>query len=280
MKHPLHKFGGDGHILHIAVANGFPPQVYLPLLRPFMEAHTVVSLPPRALWPDETPPAELVEWDKTLAVDLLDGLREHQLNDVIGVGHSFGAIATILAALKEPTRFKALILLDPTILPKLYLWGIRFARFVGTDRGFALAQRAERRRDAFDSVDAAYEYFKSKSLFADWPDETIRLYAETCQPTINGSVRLAWPPAWEAYYFRTIYTGIWGTLEKLKGLLPILLIRGGESNTLQAQSAARIRRILPTIDYQEVEGHGHLFPLSAPEVTSHLMSEWLDGLIG
>lgn len=115
--YPLIELGGDGSVLHLAVANGFPPQTYLPLLRPLMTRHRAVCLLPRALWPAEPVPETLHDWD-SLAVDILAGLRQHNLTDVIAVGHSFGAVASILACLREPNRFRALVLLDPTILPE------------------------------------------------------------------------------------------------------------------------------------------------------------------
>lgn len=42
---PLYHLGGQGTPLHLAVANGFPPAVYQPLLTPFTEMYRVVSLP-------------------------------------------------------------------------------------------------------------------------------------------------------------------------------------------------------------------------------------------
>ena len=53
MPQPLYDFGGekDAPPTHIAVANGFPPETYIPLVRPLLEDYHVVSLPPRAMWP-------------------------------------------------------------------------------------------------------------------------------------------------------------------------------------------------------------------------------------
>ena len=89
---------------------------------------------------------------------------------------------------------------------------------------------------------------------------------------------LAWPREWEAYYFRTLYTGTWRELPKLRGKVPVLTIRGQRSNTLFPKAAARMRRILPQMDYAEIAGHGHLFPQSAPDQTRQVITEWLAGL--
>ncbi|MBC8099152.1 MAG: alpha/beta hydrolase, partial [Armatimonadetes bacterium] len=108
---PIYEFGGSGQIINLAVANGFPPATYQPLFQPLIAAYRVLAMLPRALWQPSTPPTELLSWKITLAPDLLNGFHEHDLHDVIAVGHSFGAIASLLAVIQAPSRFKALILL-------------------------------------------------------------------------------------------------------------------------------------------------------------------------
>src|SRR5258705_1942545 len=132
MPQPLIELGGDRTnpaVIHLAPANGFVPQTYLPLLRPFMDTYRVVSLPPRALWGDGQPPpvAAATDWTE-LADDLQAGMAQFALENVIAIGHSFGGIASILAALQEPQRFRALILLDPTILNTQVIEMMKIAR--------------------------------------------------------------------------------------------------------------------------------------------------------
>ncbi|MBI5671061.1 MAG: alpha/beta hydrolase [Chloroflexi bacterium] len=276
MSYPLYDFGGSGPVLHVAVANGFPPQVYAPLLEPLTRRYHVVCLLPRALWPGEAPPETLRDW-RTLSDDLLAGMARHRLTDVIAVGHSFGGVASLLAALAEPVRFRALCLLDPTILPPHAMQAMAAMQAGGTVGDFPLVQGALRRRRTFDSVDAAYAYFKSRTLFADWPDATVRLYAEHgTRPARQGGVELVWPPEWEAYYFSTLYTGTWDDLPRLRGLLPLLIVRGENSDTLLPEAAGQIRRLLPDAVYAEIAGHGHLFPQTAPDETRRVIEAWLE----
>lgn len=272
----LYDFGGSGGVIHLAPANGFPPQTYLLMLRPFLGDHRVVCLPPRALWPGEQPPETRRRWD-WLAEDLLDGLRDHDLRDVIAIGHSFGGVASLLAAIREPERFRALCLLDVTIFPPEWMAAMAQAQADGSIQDFPLAAGARRRRRQFESVEAAYYYFKTRPLFSTWPDETIRLYAESGTRQISGGegVELAWSPEWEAYYFMTAYTDTWDAIPRLRGKLPILTIRGGNSDTLAPEAVERMQTLLPEMAYAEVPGHGHLFPQSAPEQTAALIGEWL-----
>jgi pimeloyl-ACP methyl ester carboxylesterase len=276
---PIHEFGGSGQVVHLAVANGFPPQTYTPMLRPFFESYKVVSLPPRALWPGEQPPAQLRQWD-AVADDLLTGLYAHDLYDVIAIGHSFGGIASMLAAITEPERFRALVLLDPTVIPQTWIEGFAAMQADGSIVDFPLVQGARRRRRSFESANTAYDYFKSRPLFGDWPDETVRLYADSgTRPAAGGQdVELAWSPEWEAYYFAAGYTGTWQVIPKLRGHLPILAIRGGTSDTFQPQAVEPMRAMLPEMAYAEVPGHGHLFPHSAPAETARIILDWLQTL--
>jgi pimeloyl-ACP methyl ester carboxylesterase len=276
MPQPLYTFGGEGPIMHIAVANGFPPQTYAPLLQPFTARYRVVCLPPRALWPDNPPAPEQPGSWRSVADDLLDGLRQYDLTGVIAVGHSFGGIASMLVALDEPERFRALIMLDPTIPKPEWLDMIRVVQETGQTEMIPQVQTARRRRRNFDSVDDAYSYFKSKPLFADWPDETIRRYAESMTRPSGSGLELAWTPEWEAHYYRSIYTAIWETLPQLDGLFPILIIRGSATDTFADESVQRVKSILPEAAFVDIPGHGHLFPKSAPDETRRIIELWLE----
>ena len=280
MPQPLIELGGraDAPILHIAVANGFPPQTYIPLLRHFFDDYRVVSLPPRALWGDGSPPpvSDGGDW-RTIADDLLAGLAQYDLRDVLMVGHSFGGVASILASLQDASRMKAMILLDPTILiPELMLM-LDQARQRGMAENAPMAQAARKRRNLFDSVDEAFDRFRDKELFAQWSDATLRLYVQHgTMPDPDGEGRiLSWSPAWESYYFSTAYTAIWDELPAFAGVLPTLFVNGSESDTFIPRSARKVAELVPGADYATVEEHGHLFPQSAPDETAQLMQSWL-----
>jgi pimeloyl-ACP methyl ester carboxylesterase len=271
--------GPDGHnsIVHLAIANGFPPDTYRPFLRA-LGGYRALAVLPRALWHNGVRPESAVSW-QVMADDLLAGLRAHDMTNVIAVGHSMGGVASMLAAIAEPSRFRALVLLDPTIFPADLLRVIRWAGRFGLANRFPLVQRALRRRRSFASVDAAHEYFRTRPLFANWPPETVRLYAESnTRPAHGGGVDLAWMPEWEAQYYRTIYLTPWRAVRRLQGLLPVLVIRGEHTDTFLERSADRFRRLVPDATLIDLPGHGHLFPHSAPQDTARLVGDWLGTL--
>ncbi len=284
MPQPLIDLGGDPQqpTLHLALANGFVPQTYLPLLRPLRDEYHAVCLLPRALWGAGDPPPVTPEqtW-QVLADDLVAGFAQYDLQDVIAIGHSFGGIASLLAVLKDPSRFKALILLDPTILSAEICEQMRAAQAWGTADQHPLAQLALRRRAHFASVENAYERFRGKRLFADWPDEAVRLYAQHgTQPCADGDGRcLTWSPAWEAFYFMTGYVDIWQDVPRLADVdVPMLFLAGAESDTYLPASAAKVRDLVPNATHMSIAGYGHLFPQAAPEQTASVIQTWLQQL--
>jgi pimeloyl-ACP methyl ester carboxylesterase len=276
MNPPLIDLGGQGALLHIAVANGFPPQTYLPLIQALGTSYRAISLPPRALWPHTHPPGQLEDWE-VLADDLLHGLRTHHLRDVVAIGHSFGGVASLLAVLEEPERFCALCLLDPAIFPPQVLEAIASVRQPDNVEWSPLSRRALLRRAHFPDYESAYSYWRQKELFRTWPEESFRLYVEHgTHPAAEGGLTLTWSPQWEAYYFATIHTRIWSILPQLADKLPVLLLYGAESDVMTAETVQRMHTLIPQLSSIRMEGQGHLFPQTAPHEAAHHLHTWLE----
>jgi pimeloyl-ACP methyl ester carboxylesterase len=275
MLHRPYEFGGEGSPVHFAVANGFPPATYTPLLQPLTASHRVVSFPPRPLWQPVPPVTSITTW-ADMAHDYLNALEAHALTDVIGIGHSYGAVATILMALERPQRFRAVVLLDPAIFPRSALRMVQLMNALGRDSRLPLVQKARMRRAQFDTAQDAFAYWRPKPLFTRWTDEQLWRYVNVALiPNPDGGLMLAWSPEWEAWAFRTLYTHSWRKLSALHRTgLPTLLIRGIHSNTFFARTARGVRRVLPRAHYVEVDGD-HLFPLSMPETTHPIIADWL-----
>lgn len=278
MPQTLLELGGPAAaaLLHIAPANSFPPQTYEPMLRSLTDRYRAISFPPRALWGDQEPPRELRGWD-VLADDLLRAFDRWKMKDLILIGHSFGAIASMLAAIKAPERFQALVMLDPAILPRERLDWLKKATEDNALDETPLVRGALRRRRVFESRDQAFARFRNRPQFADWSDEALRLYVDhgIRERSNSAGYELAWPVEWEVYYYSTIYQQIWEDLPRLEGLLPVLIIRGGASDTFDELSQEAVQRLAPSATMRVIPEHGHLFPQSAPEETGALIRSWL-----
>lgn len=279
--HVRHDFGGHGPPLHLAVANGFPPPTYAPFVSPLLRDFRAFSLPPRALWPGiGAPPTRPGTWI-TLAEDLLAGWGSMRLGGLVGVGHSYGGVASLLAAVRAPALFRALVLLDPTIYPPAMMAELVELRRRGEPARFALVEGARRRRSRFASVDEAYAFWRERPLFRRWPDATLRLYAESMtRPAVDGDgVELSWSGEWEAHYYESFYAETWAEAARLSPAIPLLVIAGEESTTLLPEAVAEMRRVWPWATIRTVPGHGHLFPQEMGPAAGELVRAWLGKVV-
>lgn len=280
MQQILVEFGGHGPTLNLAIANGFPPLTYWPLLEPLMDRVHAVSLLPRPLWPDPPPAPADEAWPDTwheVAQDIVDGIEHYQLGPVIGVGHSIGGSATLMAAARRPDLFSALILLDPAIFDPDWFAAIDAGRAAGHLARTPISEGARKRRTAFPTRQDAFDYWRTRPLFSDWSDEALWLYTESSTVPSGDGFVLAWDVGWEAHYFESIYTGTYALLQEMAPRLPILIVRGGLSDTFNARAAAHVRRIAPDVHYAEVAEGGHLFPQSHPAQAADIIGPWLTG---
>jgi pimeloyl-ACP methyl ester carboxylesterase len=272
--------GGSGPVLHWAPANGFPLATYRPLIDGLANRYRSVTIPPRALWPDIGPPPEGPGSWWELAEDLVRGLQQHLAEPVVAIGHSSGGVASLLATLLDRSRFRALVLLDPTILAPAIMDQFRRAKATGWKAAaHPIAARARERRSQFGSHAEAFAFWRDKALFRDWSDDALRLYVGgILRPLPHRGFTLTWSGAWEAYYFESIETGIWEDLSRLDPSLPILAVGGASSDVFGRESMARFRERVPWATIATVEG-GHLFPQTSPQATFRILEAWLNRLV-
>jgi len=281
--HQLIELGGpaDGRPLLLAPANSFPVASYAPVWEPFLDRYRVLGLALAGVWPNPAaPPTAPASW-VNLGESIAATIARYDLEDVIAVGHSFGAVASLVAVARHPDRFRALCLLDPTMVLADDLHRVFFFD-AGGERQHRLAVRARERRTEFGSEGEAYESWRTKPLFQDWSDETLRRFVRTAlRPVGNGAgFTLAWPAEWEAHYYEGFHEESWAELERLDPAVPVLVVRGEKTDAFTARAAARFRAIRPSATMVEVTGFGHLFPQTAPEETARVVQAWLEDVGG
>jgi pimeloyl-ACP methyl ester carboxylesterase len=268
----LRDFGGQGTLLHLAHANGFPPGTYRPLIDHLRDHHQVVALSSRPLWP-RSRPENAPSWHP-LADDLIRGLDTLGMRGVFGVGHSIGGVLTMWAAVRRPDLFRAVVLIDPVILPPVTLALLRLMRAVGLEGHQPLVRGALRRRHIWPNRQACFEHYRGKEFFSRWSDDSLWAYVEAgTQPTSNGKVELTYPPKWEAHIFATSPTDVWQAVPKLQ--VPTLVIRGRETNTFRAASQRRFARLAPEARFTVIPEAGHLVPMERPEETAVAIRRFL-----
>lgn len=268
-------FGGNGLPLHFLHANGYPPGCYKPLLELLKTEYRVFGMHLRPLW-NGSKPQEIQTWHP-LSDDLLGFLAEHETEPVIGVGHSIGAVVTLRAALHDPRKFRALVLIDPVLFvpPLLAMWAVLRAVGLG-DRLHPLIRAAQKRRRTFDDLEIVFRGYRTRPVFRYMNDESLRAYiAGITRPSANGGYELVYSPEWEAQIYRTGLHDfdIWRDLPKLE--TPTLFIRGGETDTFLENAARLVKKKQPKVRVEALEKSTHLLPLERPKEVFDIMQSFL-----
>jgi pimeloyl-ACP methyl ester carboxylesterase len=192
----------------------------------------------------------------------------------VGVGHSLGGVLTLWAALARPSLFRAVVLVEPVILPPAWLWYLRLLRFLGLAARQPLVQSALHRRRVWPSRQDCFAHLREKSVFARWSNDALWDYVKsgTC-PREDGSVELCYPPEWEAHIFATAPVDVWRDPHRLR--VPALILRGEHSQTFMPAAQARLARRLPQSKSISIPDAGHLVPMERPADTARLIREYL-----
>ncbi|MFN2328429.1 MAG: alpha/beta fold hydrolase [Chromatocurvus sp.] len=262
-------FGGSGNPLVFAHANGYPPGSYRQLLQPLSEHYSVSAVRHRPLWGDPHPPLRL-RW-QLFASDLIDALKAHHDAPIWLLGHSLGAVVGLLAAAREPALFRGLVLLDPVFLPTRFVVGVALTPRSRL-RQMPMIRRALARPDQFPDAQAAFDFYRGKRAFANFSDDALSDYVgASTAPANDAGIKLVFPPAWEAGIYGSA-PWVWPTLKRVS--LPVLGLRGSDSQTLSAAAFRRWGRVQPQAELHTVPG-GHLFPLEHPRSTAEQILRYL-----
>jgi pimeloyl-ACP methyl ester carboxylesterase len=230
----------------------------------------------RPLWKDANP-KEIQTW-KPFSDDLLQFLTLNAPGPVIGIGHSIGAVVTLRAALREPHRFRALVLIDPVLFVPGFLLRWHMVRMLGLgDRLHPLIPGAKKRRRTFDDLERLFQRYRSRSIFRYMSDENLRIFIEgITRPRADGGYELVYSPDWEAQVYRTGMHDfdIWHELPRLD--VPALFLRGAETDTFLEDAAKLVKRKQPKVRIETLEKSTHILPLERPQEVFDRMQLFLN----
>jgi len=281
----------EGPLLTIIHANGYPLQAYQSLLKPLINKYQVVGYSLKPFWPG-TDPTALKDW-RDFRDDYLKFLerfiKEYQAssgadqknNAIFAVGHSVGAMTSLLAAIQRPELFQALILIEPVLFPPWRGWIMRLISHFGfISRLHPLIRRTLRRKRYFQDQETMFANYRSKPIFNRFSDQVLMSYVRgISRENPDGSVELSYSPEWEARIYETSGIAdqvVWRNLDKVT--CPVLVIRGSDTDTLKEWIFDQMVKILPAGVGATLSGAGHLVPLEKPEQISELITEFLDSI--
>lgn len=268
-------WGGSGPLLHIAHATGFCASVYTPIAEELKRHARVVGMDARGHGETSAPadPAALRDWD--VFVDDMNFLFSSLAEPVIAVGHSLGGVVSMMLAVKRPELIKALVLIDPTILPYSWMWWWFLAKKFGVSHRAPIARQALRRRRVWTDKETILSTYRRKKVFQQWSDGALEAYIEGgVRPSRNhpGEVELCCDPQWESRVFSTCPHDAWSYVSRVK--CPILLIYGKESDTFLPKSVRRFARNAPHATIRPIDA-SHLVPMERPGVCTAAIVEFL-----
>jgi len=240
-------------------ANGFNAQTYRALLEPLgaqwrilapdLRGHGFTDLP--------TAPENRANWND-MRGDLAALLNALEGPPVVLAGHSMGGTLAMLAAAQAPHRVRAVMMLDPVILPRSAAAAMRIPGGWKLARRHPWAVAALKRRRRFPSLEAAFQSYQGRGSFGAWPEAVLRDYvAGGFRRTADGGVELACAPEWESSNYSAQGNDAWGALKRLDR--PVHILKAGQGSTcaVTLEDAAR----LPSLTVETLDGGTHFFPM-------------------
>lgn len=255
----------------LAHANGFCAAVFAPLVES-LGAHRCISYDARAHGRSSRGSADMA-WeghrDDVLAVHDSFALRRP-----VGVGHSMGGAALLLAEQLRPGTFAALWLYEPIVFP---------GEFTGVDEN-PLERKALRRRRRFASRQDAFANFAAKPPLSELSARCLAAYVTYGFRAVDdcdepGGIVLACTPEDEAAGYRMgPRHGAWDHLGEVR--CPVVVLRGRDDATGPAAIATAIAAAMPAA---RLEGHddlGHFGPLADPVAMARSVEDLIGSALG
>lgn len=258
-------------LIHFLHGNGFCGGVYWPMLRHFLPQYGLMTHDIEGHGDSDNPPrfsgveAIIRRIPQVMADQGLPG------QPLIGMGHSFGGALTLRVAADNPGLFKALVLLDPIVMPPPFFIGVHIAAALGRH---PLANASRRRREAWASRAEVADRLRGRGTYKGWTPEALHCFVEYATHDEGGKRVLSCPRELEAEIFER---PVWPWAAFRKAQLPILFLRGEQSFPFFSRAEKMARKANPRLVVKTLPG-GHCFMQENPEATYQVVAEFLASL--
>ncbi len=248
-------------VLHFAHGNGFPSPCYRQMLKP-LEAFFDCCYIDKIGHADAFP----VEDNWTALVDeLCASVRAQSKVPVFAVGHSLGGVLSVLAALKAPELFHAVVLLDAPLLSQTRSRALKWFKATGLIDKITPAGRTRARRSHWEDKEEMRRYFRRRELFKRFDAACLEDYIEYGMKHDETGYCLRFNPAIEYQIYRTIPHELQQTPKTLT--VPTTLIYGDQSDVVHMLDR---RYMSKKYGIQMLKTKGtHMFPFEYPMVTAN-----------
>lgn len=270
----VHDLGGTGDTLLMSHATGFHALTWTPVARHLTHRFSCRALDYRGHGDTAAPADWAVDWhgygDDAVAV--AEALREPR--GLLGIGHSMGGACLLMAAHRDPTLFRGLLVFEPIVFPPIDVADVSGA----TGSGNPLAAGARRRRASFPSFEDAVANYAAKPPLGAFTDEALRAYVEGGFALgDDGHVHLKCRPEHEAATFEMGHGHrTWDVLGEI--MIPVWVVSGAPSPGQPSSLAAAIADRLGNGTYIEIGHMDHFGPMTHPAEIADLVERLADSL--
>ena len=258
-------------MIHFAHGNGFPSPCYRQLLQQLEKRFDCCYID-RVGHTSQFPVTE--NW-QSLIDEVIFSIQSQASQPVIAVGHSLGGVLSLLAAIEQPSLFKAVILLDSPLINRFKSSVVGFSKAVGMIDRLTPAFRTRARRQHWSTREQALTYLRSKNLFKTFTELCLNDYIDYGMQKNEDGYSLRFDPHIEYQIYRTIPHILYEYESRLS--VPAALIYGNKSNIVDRMD---MRYMKKHYGIENVETKGtHMFPFENPETTANLIMGLVDRLL-
>ena len=178
------------------------------------------------------------------------------------VGHSYGGAVALKAALANPDRLRSLVLFEPVLFSLLFAEDVTqpAAREIAAVRDDTVG--AVHRGNPDDAGARFVDYWMGARVWAGMPVSRRQAVAEAMGTVSN---------EWDALFMEPMRLEGLATLD-----VPVLLLTGSESPASARAVARLLMKTLPRVTAVEIEGVGHMAPVTHPDRVNALIERHLE----
>ena len=257
-------WGGSGPLALLHHATGFCKGIWAPIAEALSPRFRVIAMDARGHGDSsQLEGASAYTWPE-FARDLeavAEALAAEHGAVALGMGHSFGGTALLVAAKARPELFERLVLVDPVVPPPAEMLPPEHVAGPNT-----LAAGARRRRSEWPSRAEAHENWARRSVFARWQPTALDLYVlDGLHEHADGSVSLKCPGTVEAAIFEQgRHLDIAQIVESHP--VPTLWLRAAGGNFPAAWCRSLASR-MRACEFADVDA-GHLMVMEQPDLVA------------
>lgn len=252
--------------INFAHANGFPVKSYRQLMSHLPADIKVIA---KEQYGHESRFPVSNNWSNQIQ-EMIEFIEKNADGPVFGVGHSFGALLTLLTSCARPDLFKGLILMEPPAFTGWMSFALKMLKRSGLSDSLTPAGKARVRKQRWEHSDDVVKYFKSKPLFKNFSHEAVQDYVSAAVTSEQEYQTLSFKAEVEADIFHHVPHHLRSLKGKLK--VPATLVTAPVGGVLSPAQISRLLRYFP-MQHRQFHRGGHLFPLEQPAVTAKLLLE-------